>query len=409
MIEEFRARPSQIAGLGNAVSEIGRDNKRTADFVSANGPPRDSFSGEIIGTLLTPLTEFADATKSRMTEMADVNIWTSVELNKAAWVYHDREAKNYAALNAHTVHLGGDDYWSDPTAELHGITEGYGGAVAYPKPAEINLDPPAANKEDVAALISEASGWLGDVNEAVKNTTRMAGAEFDPLGTVLSPISGNWSELNRIGETHKIAGNAFEASAKNMDDGLSRVAEYWDGKAALAFDEFARKQSEGMAWEGPVGRTVALGLSVAADQIREGIKTVVAKLAEMLEAQVSIDGVWDTVKFWVKKVPVVGTTAQMAALGRIIWKVADLVLKLVDEIRELVNSVKEFLSVLTNPIGKAHTKLDEKLSPVTSKIDNVTRRAAIADDIGEISNFATAVRPEEAYELGSGKGPWADG
>lgn len=325
-------------------------------------------------------------------------------------MYHDQEAENYNALNAHTRHLDSGHYRAGPNLELQGVTEAYGGAVAFPKPEAIKLDAPAANKEDVAALISDASGWLGDVNEAIKNTTRMAGAEFDPLGTVLSPISGNWNELNRIGETYKIAGNAFEACAKNLDDGLNRVAENWEGKAALSFDDFARKQSEAMAWEGPVGRTVALGVSVVAAQIREAIKTVIAKLAEMLEAQISIDGVWNKLKFVVKKIPVVGTAAQMAALGRIIWKVADLVLKLVDEIRELVNSVKEFLSVVTKPVGQTFTKLDEKLSPITSRVDDVTRRAALIDDIGEISDFeSTEDRPEEAYEVGTGNAPWADG
>ncbi|NLE80730.1 MAG: hypothetical protein GX610_14335 [Rhodococcus sp.] len=407
---EFRADPAYVAGLGNAVGEIGRDNQRIAAFIGEHGAPGEFYSGPIIAALMNPLKEFAEAAEARMLDIADVNIWTSVELNKAAWMYYDQEAQNYAALNAHTGHLGGDSYASGPATEMQGITEGYGGAESFPKPEEIKLDPPAANKEDLAALISEASGWLGDVNEAIKNSTRMAGMEWDALGSVLSPITGNWNELVRIGESHKIAGNAFEVSARNMADGMRRVSDEWDGKAAASFDEHAGRQREAMAWEGPVGRTVAVGLGMAAERIRQAIITVISKLEELLESQVSFDGVLDTVKFWAKKIPVVGTTAQMAALGRIIWKVADMVLALVDEIREMVDRIKEFLSAVTNPIGKAHGKLDDRLSPITSKIDDYTRRTAFTEDLKKVNNYdSTFNRPKEAFEVGAGKDPWADG
>lgn len=84
MVEGFEARPGEIAGLSNAVAEIAGDNQRIADFVGQNGPPNDSFSGEILSTLLPPLIDYADATKARMADMANVNGHTSVELNKAA-------------------------------------------------------------------------------------------------------------------------------------------------------------------------------------------------------------------------------------------------------------------------------------------------------------------------------------
>ncbi|MFD4367755.1 hypothetical protein [Rhodococcus sp. NPDC058521] len=404
--EQFRAEPEYVAGLGVAFAEIGKDSQSIADFVGKNGPPGEFFSGPIISTLLEPFTSAAERTKARMSDIARVNTQTSLELNKAAWMYDDQEAKNFAALNEHTKQLGGRSSTYNSDVEVEGTTAAYDVVTAFPKVEQINLDEPSANREDLAALISEASGWLGDVNEAIKSTTRMAGVEWDALGTVLKPITGNWTELNRIGEAYKIAGNAFEASAKNLDDGVNRVGQHWDGKAALAFEDHARKQSEAMRWEGPVGRTIALGLGVVAEEIREAIKTVIRKLEELLESQVSLDGIAGKIKFLVRKVPAI----QAATLGKIIWDVGDMILDLVDEIRVMVDSVKEFLSTIADPVGKAHEKLDEKLSPITSRIDDATRRAAVAMDIKNVSDFGSTLdRPKDGYDVGSGKDPWADG
>lgn len=407
--EQFNAEPGQIAGLSNAFAEIGVDTKAIADFVGKNGPPSSDFSGAIISSLLTPFVVVADATKARMADISTQNTFTAVELNKTAWMYDDQDRKNYDALNAQTFNIAGDTVTYGPLDEKVGYTAPYDGPVNYPKPEEVKLDDPVANREDVGAIVTEAASWLGDVNESIKNVTRIAGKEWNPLEYVLSPIKGNWNELRRIGESYKIAGIAFEASAKNLDDSLNRVGGYWNGRAAQAFDEYARRQSVAMKWEGPVGRMICLALEMVADKIRDAVRTAVRKLAEMLESEVSFEGVFDKLKFLVKKVPVLGTSVQVASIAHTIYTVADLVMTLVREIEEMTNRLKEFLEFLTDPAGKANEKLEEKLSPITNRVEDATRRAAITKDISEIAQINNTLnRPKEGYEVGHGAQPWED-
>ncbi|MEV0945342.1 hypothetical protein [Rhodococcus sp. NPDC049939] len=407
--ELFYAEPNQIAGLAKLFDDIGTDSQRISDFVGKNGPPSADFSGAIINSLLTPFRELSDFTIRRMDDIAKQNVDTGVELNKIAWMYHDQEKRNYEALNAHTQYIGDEYVVYGPTVEMPGITETYGAVADYPRLEEVNLDDPVANKEDVGAIVTEAAGWLGEFNESIKNVTRIAGREWDPLEHVLSPISGNWSELKRIGGAYKIAGEAFEASGKNIDAGLSRVDEYWDGKAAWAFADYARLQIAAMKWEGPVGRTLSLGLEIVADTIRDSVKTAVEKLAELLEAEVSFDGIAGKLKFLVKKVPVIGTSVQVASIAHTIYTVADLVMTLVGEIEELTSRLKEYLEFLSDPAGKAIEKLEEKLSPITSRVEDATRKMAIGEDLVAVAQIDdTLNRPKQSFEVGEGTQPWED-
>ncbi|WP_040789018.1 hypothetical protein [Nocardia paucivorans] len=98
---------------------------------------------------------------------------------------------------------------------------------------------------------------VGDVNEAVKNVTRMAGSEVNMLETLLAPITANWNELRRIGESYKLAGNSMESCGGNLEEVVRRVGPHWDGKAALAFEGWAQSQIAAMKWEGPVGRVIS--------------------------------------------------------------------------------------------------------------------------------------------------------
>ncbi|WP_068275450.1 hypothetical protein [Aldersonia kunmingensis] len=280
-MEEFNAAPGEIAGLGVLVSSLGEDSGKIADFIDQNGPPSGDFSDAIISDLVEPLRTAAETTCGRMRDIGVASTSTGIELNKAAWMYHDQEQKNYAALNAvtHDVPSAAPvEYGAD--IERPGQTDAYGNVATYSKPETFKLDPPSANKEDVADLVTEVAGWLGDVNETIKSITRTIGTEVNPLDMVLSPITGNWNELKRIGESYKVAGNAMEATGKNLDASVSRVGEYWDGKAAIAFEEnWARRQIAAMKWEGPVGRIVNDGLTVVANEIREGIKNGARKVA----------------------------------------------------------------------------------------------------------------------------------
>ncbi len=406
MGEKLKTAPHEIAGLAVLVNDIHESTLKTVDFVRQHGTPSGDLSGDVLKGLAAPLNAFRDMTADRMSSMAWTNLGTSEELNRAAWMYHDQEAKNYAALNQVTRSTQHDLSVADVDVEKQGLsTESYASPAPYKAPEEIKLDPPSSIKEDVGQIISEAAGWLGDVNDAIKHATKGA---WSPLDEALQPIAGNWNELKRIGETYKIAGFAFENSAKNLTAGARQVDDHWDGKAALAFQDYAGKQVKAMAWEGPVGRTVNTALEMIADEIKKAAIEIVNKLAEMLEKQVSFDDALDFLKFAVKKIPVVGWTAQAAAIVDIVLKTKDLVMKLVNEIQEAARSLQTFLEFVSDPISKGQERLNDKLSPITDKLATVQQQASVADDLRLIADTSGPRNKPPQFEIGEGRQPWED-
>ncbi|MFF0489708.1 hypothetical protein ACFYTQ_11895 [Nocardia sp. NPDC004068] len=416
MIEDFKADPREIAGLGRLVAEIGDDISRAATFVGQEGRPAEWLRGPIIDDLLMPLHQAAECTQQRMGSIGSTTSTTGAELNKAAWLYSDQEKKNYDALNNHTF-LGpvgpGRPNTTSADVEAPGFTEAYSEAASYAKPEEFKLEKPQANKEDTVALIAEVAPVLGDMNETIKSITRTAGNEIDPLGKCLEPIPGNWNEVRRIGEAYKAAGNALESSGKNLEAGLSRIDPKWDGKAALSFNDWANRQIAAMKWEGPVGRVVSDVLGVVADEIRGAIKTVLQKLWGILESQIdftSVKGIFKTIG---KKIPIVGQVYEIVDLGRKLFTIVTEALKLVNHIRILVDKVNALLDFIKDPLNKlkdkAQQKLDDTIAPFNDALAKASKKVAVTADLARIAQVnSTLDRPQAGYDVGSGTTPWDD-
>ncbi|WP_280217589.1 hypothetical protein [Nocardia neocaledoniensis] len=406
MAETFKAVPAEIAGLGNLVKDIGDDGGKIANFVSANAPPQGAlFTGVIISDLLQPLQGLCDVTHGRLNDISVHTTSTSTELNKAAWMYHDQDLRNYQALNNHTQDVLSSTSPEVPaTVEKQGQTEAYSAAAAYNKAESISLDPPTVNREDIAGLIGEVSPVLGDINESIKSVTRTAGKEIDPLVLVLKPIEGNWNEIRRIGEVYKIAGNAMETCGKNLESGVSRVGQHWDGKAAISFEQsWAKRQIEAFKWEGPVGRVTSDLFSKLADEIRDGIRRAITALKEMIEDYIDVKSVKGILKNVIKKVPGIGWAVEVVDLGNKIYTIVSAVKKIVDKIEETKNKLKEYVEFLKNPAQVTAEKLQEKIQPAL-------RTAAVGQDLAQVAQYnKTADRPRESYEVGAGTNPWDNG
>nr|WP_256980083.1 hypothetical protein [Rhodococcus sp. 15-1154-1] len=181
-------------------------------------------------------------------------------------------------------------------------------------------------------VIQAAAGWLGDVDETIFELT-----SWSPLTEVTTPLSGNWNEIRRAGETFDIAGSAMEAAAASLERGVRRVDDYWDGQAAQAFTEYSGRQIAAMYWEGSCGRTIHAISEAIAEEIREGVQTVVRKFAEVLEAEVDLGSGSAAMKVALEKVPVLGTAWQLGAIVDILRQTLDLTMDLVRRIEELVD------------------------------------------------------------------------
>ncbi|MEV0359596.1 hypothetical protein AB0H71_26425 [Nocardia sp. NPDC050697] len=409
MTESFKASPAEVAGLGVLVASVGSDAVAAATFIQQHGKPADWLHGPIIDELLTPIRNAADASFKRMGDIGMLTSQTGGELKKAAWLYHDQEARNYEALNANKVNLGHRDQPVPVLTdrEADGYVSAYEGAAQYAKPEEFKLDVPQANKEDTAALIAEVSPVLGNVNESIKSITRFAGKEIDPLGEALKPIPGNWNEVRRVGEAYKIAGNGMEACGKNLEAATSRAGAEWDGAAALAYEDWARRQIAAMKWEGPVGRIVSDILGEVADKIRNAVKTILTKLWELLESRFDLSSIRGALKTIANKIPVVGTAKEIAEIGQKLYDIIRTAVNLVLDIVNLRDKVVKLIEVVSDPLGTARNKAEEHLEKT---IEPFSKNAARAKDLVSVGQLGdTLDRPQTDYQVGTGQRPWEDG
>ncbi|MFC4125862.1 hypothetical protein [Nocardia rhizosphaerae] len=131
----FSVKAGEVAGLGRLIDEIGTNADYLTRTTGAMGGPADDGYTGIMQLLVTPLTSLRDATADRQRKMATILQNTGTELNKAAWMYVDQDAKNYAALNAHTngIETG------NANTEEGGITEAFVDAVPYNAPEELSV------------------------------------------------------------------------------------------------------------------------------------------------------------------------------------------------------------------------------------------------------------------------------
>ena len=255
---------------------------------------------------------------------------------------------------------------------------------------------------------------LGNVNESIKNITRTAGHEIDPLGTCLDPIPGNWNEVRRMGEAYKIAGLGLEACGKNLEDSLKRVDPHWNGKGAQSFNDWASHQVDAMKWEGPVGRVLGDTFGVVADQIRKTIKAILQKLWDILNDQIDFTSVRGIFKTIGRKIPVVGQAYEIVNLGIKISNIVDMAIHAVEKIRELVDKVKILIKYFTDPVtalkDKAQDKLNEAIEPFSDALAKGSKKVAVTADLAQIANIRSKTeRPTDGYDIGSGQRPWEDG
>ncbi|MFD6160047.1 hypothetical protein ACFWF7_29830 [Nocardia sp. NPDC060256] len=409
MGEQFEATPSEIAGLSKLMTDIGKDAWHASEFIQKEGPPAEWVSAIIIDDLLDPLKSFAELTRQRMLSIGTVTADTALELNNAAWLYHDKDRQTYEALNRHKTNLLATGDQSVPVysdKEAVGATSPYESAAQYPKPQEVKLDAPSGNKEELIALIGDVAPPLGAVNDTVKRLTKSVGREYDPLGEALKPIPGNWTEIRRIGEAYKIAGEAMENCGKNLESGVKRLDPHWNGKAALSFNDWASKQIAAMQWEGPTGRILGEALGKVSDEIRDAVRSVLKWLWELLESQVKIDGITDVFKFAFKKIPVVGWTAQITELAIKLAKIVSDALTLVDKIQKLVDATKKFLEVIKDPVKAAQDKGNQKFEELVEPFAKGVKAADILNDARKAADLSQTNNRPTDYDVGAGTQPW---
>ncbi|MFD1815783.1 hypothetical protein [Rhodococcus gannanensis] len=405
MNESFRAKPDEVAGLSVLAHRIADDAWETTNFARAHTMPEGDFGEGAMMSLLTPLAKYSEALVRRYDANHENCRGIGVNLNRTAWMYHDQEARNYAALNANMVALDQLDASSySDTVPAQGLAVDYENPARYVAPESIKLDEPETMAGDIRNLIAERAGWLGDVDEAIKAATN-----WSALEEVIKPVSGNWNDLKQIGEAHKTAGEAMANCGKNLEAGAKQVTDHWAGKAEEAFQDYARLQVEAMKWEGPVGRLAKEALCTAGTAIQDAAFEIVEQLADLLKEQVELDGVWDTVKFFAKKLGPVGMGIQGWAIVDIVMSVKGRVEELVERIRGIVDAIHGFLQPVIDMNNSANAISEETLGPIAEYVRDTKRQAEIGRDLAAVADFGGPLnRPTEDYSAGTGNEPWED-
>lgn len=399
--ELLRADSVEIAGLGQLVDRIGQETLASHRYIGDHAGLSDTIPGQILQRLAPFIASYQEYTRSRHMHLASNCSYIGDELKKAAWLYDDLEKRNYDALNAHTdlLPMPLAKPGSSSQAAIGNVGE-YVDTVDYGSPSGIDYPPPNPAIDDTREAIDEAAGWLGEVDTTIFELT-----DWSPLTEVAAPLSGNWNEIRRLGEAFDIAGSAMEAAAESLEYGVGRVAPHWDGLAAQSFEEYSRRQSAAMFWEGPCGRTIHALAEAIAEKIKLGVQTVVRKLAEMLEAEVDLGSGRSAMKVVLKKVPVLGTAWQAATIVEIIWKTRDLTMDLVRQIEEVIDLFGQFLDAIADPEGQVGRTVDRYLAPFNNYLD----MGKVGVDTAKTANIVPLLEtPERRFTVGEGTKPWED-
>ncbi|WP_415976079.1 hypothetical protein [Rhodococcus sp. 077-4] len=403
MGEVFLADPRHVSGLGRLVSDIGSQTMSSYRYFNENAVPDAADAGALFGTLVAPLEGMKDIWLGRHVHLAANCARLGDKLNTAAWLYSDQERENYEALNAHThglpVGMPGFDA-GDANRAATGSVDNYSDVVDYGRPEGIDYPAPDTFPDDLAAVIADAAGWLGDIDDAIQ---QLIG--HSPFQELVKPMGGNWNDLRRLGGAYRIAGEAMEHGGDALASGTSRVDPKWDGLAAVAYKDYAAKQVEAMKWEGACGRVLEAVAERASKEIRESAHGLVTTLRKMVEKELDLSSGEKVGEFLVKKAGIAGITYQLYRVYEILRTGYELGMKLYESIRMGVEALKEFLALVASPSGYMNEQFKQKLEPVTKWLD----RKDLAVDIYTTADASPMYdAPQDPYSLGTDKQPWAD-
>ncbi|MEV0772117.1 type VII secretion target [Nocardia salmonicida] len=403
--DALRAHPDEIAGISGVYRDIGTDLTSIAGYINNHGTPSNKMMGEIIAAIVPAVTNLRDSANQSTKNYSSAAEGTAINLNRAAWMYHDTDQRNYAALNSHTISIAGRE--SDSSIAGQGITENYPNPVSYTGPEGIILPPPDGLEENLVKAIEDKTGWLGDFNEGIRLATD---DKWSPLGQLFEPLEGNWNEFRRLGGAYRAYGNAMEASSKNVSWSALQLGNFWDGKAAIAFENYAQDLSRSIQWWGPVGRSVDHVFTIIAEEVTKGCLAIAMKLKDMLEKEVDVTDGKNVVKIALKKVPVLGTTWQLVSLGNICLQVWNTIKPILDKIRDLIKSAKNLLEKISSK-DKPKSEMgqvNETISSFTDDLVDAHKVAVISNELNQVWENSDSQNGDQTrkFNVGAGANPW---
>lgn len=415
MGDEFRVDPTYVAGYRtlcwDTVSEVG--NVRA--FGRTEAASDSHFTGLVMSNLRDIVDAYATAVDTRLGDRQRALSGTATELGETAWQYHTGDLQNAISLTY------------DPARG--GIVEADfpGGEVAFDRTEIGPLAAPAVDEQGGSDYVMEDAGTdLTAIVEVTNFVTSVLGVDFDPVGLVTDPLTGNWNALDQKGQVLALVGGAAETAADNLTGALPTLFGQWEGGAAESFDSYLNDLAAALRYEGPLNRVVGEVYAGVALIIREGARVAIQLIGMLVTRirryatstgllEVGGEIVWDTISGawdWLTG----GDFDPLEAL-REEWEAVkqmyDDAVAIVDMLQTLHSDVQAVIELAQDPLGalegRLRDRIDEQLEPLETSLaeleetgDQIEHGFEVAQDLADLANVSDlADAPAGGYDAGA--------
>ncbi|MBB3050017.1 uncharacterized protein YukE [Prauserella isguenensis] len=378
MSENFTVDEAHLAGFSVLADELSTQAASLMGHINYEARPTQGFTG-LMELLKPPVEQYAQATGVRLANRVDRLTSISTELNRAAWMYSGADKSAY-------------EKFDDP--RLPGTATGYKdfpNPASYPPGDEPKLKPPPHGEADIRALVDEVGGLINGVDDAIAALTT-----WSPVTELVEPMSGNWTELSRAGDVLTQVGDGAELVAGNLTSQLGTLDAYWNGGAAIAFQDYAGKIAQALEMEGPINRLVG--------QVYKAVAGEIEKVAQFMVS---------TLKTAVDKVAQAAASSWIPGYGW--YRIADAVRSAIDIIQEayelirqlknVIDTVQTVVDAAQNPVEFIEGKVEEQLAPIKEKVQQAEKGVNIAQDIAALKDADALTDLPENKDYSVGENP----
>jgi uncharacterized protein YukE len=374
MAEGFAVKEAHVAGFSGLADDLSMQAADLMGHAHNEACATSGFTG-LMQLVKTPVDAYAQATTLRLADKVDRFNGMSNELLRAAWVYSGADQSVYE-MHGGPVPGQVTGYRRFPDPE------------AYRVRTPLALEVPGHEEADVRALLDEVGGSLNVIDDVVSYITG-----WSPVTEIVSPLSGNWTELSRAGEVLTQTGNGAETLAANLTAALAQLDPHWDGGAALSFQSYAERLSRAIEVEGPLNRLVAYVYEQVAGEFEKAAQFMVTTLkAAVDKVATAVATGWVPFFGWYKAYNAVRTVINVFQEAK----------QLIDSLKTLIEQVQTVVDAVEDPAGWAQGALEEKLSPITDAVEQGQQAVDLGRDLADLAAGADdlANSPDGNYHLG---------
>lgn len=381
----------------------------------AGSPQTFDYGGGVTAILgKEAVAPFAGAVRDRIDRRATGMEVMGFQLKQSAWRYSSSDRGNADRLaqeHSRIENFGGyQGYFVDPMAN----------AAQYPPGDEPDLTIPEPSDTDFRSVVDASTGILTEIDKHIYEVTKwmaenVTGGDdgWSPLGQMIEPLTGNWGELERAGDSFEKSGAACEGIAQSLKSGSERLDHSWHGQASTAYLDYSANMVKAIDWEGPVGRIAKAILVAASEQIQAAGTALLDRVNQIVEDRIVKAGLKDVVVKVATRLaagPLGGWlfVAESAYnIGRTLWDIYQESVQTYNKINALISDTKAVFEALQNPADTAQATLAEKVSNVQERIDAATQQVEVGMDVAEVAAGAPAVAAvNQHYSAPTGTAAW---